>query len=206
MNDTPDAASTDDLAPDEHTPDAFTPDDPTLRSLGTSADEVVALVDRLESEGITYQVNGGWGVDALVGEQTREHSDVDVFVDGEAFESVSDWLLARGYTEEQDFLPVAVWYVQATDERINRVDLHPMVLDDDGNGYQSGEKEQYFHHPADARTTGTIAGRSVVVGNRDHLISLHQGYLPQASDLHNLMQLEKLRGHDVGRVELPPSE
>lgn len=184
----------------------ITPDDPTLRSLGMSADEVVALVDHLEAQGIVYQINGGWGVDALVGSQTREHSDVDVFVDSFAFAQVADWLLARGYTEEQDFLPVSVWYVQLTDDRLNRVDLHPMVLDDEGNGYQSGEHERYFHHRADTRTHGTIAGRSVVVGNRDHLISLHQGYQLQESDLHNLMQLEKLRGPEVGRVELPPTD
>ena len=184
----------------------ITPDDPTLRSLGMPADEVVALVDHLESQGITYQINGGWGVDALVGSQTREHSDVDVFVDAEAFEGVEGWLLSRGYAEEQNFLPIAVWYVQVTDDHLKRVDLHPMVLDDEGNGYQSGEKEEYFHHPSSARTTGVIAGRTVVVGDRDHLIGLHEGYLPQASDLHNLMELEKLRGPEVGRVDLPPTE
>ncbi|WP_022908842.1 nucleotidyltransferase domain-containing protein [Aestuariimicrobium kwangyangense] len=178
-------------------------DEVTERSQGISAEEVAAIVDHLESSGVTYQVNGGWGVDALVGRQTREHSDVDVFVDGLAFEQVADWLLARGYVEEQDFMPVATWFVQVTEDRINRVDLHPMVLDDDGNGYQSGELDRYFHHRADQRTTGTIAGRPVVVGNREHLVSLRKGYPPRPVDLHDLIELEKLRGLEVGRVDLP---
>lgn len=47
----------------------------------TPASEVLTIIGWLMEKEIVYQVNGGWGVDALVGRQTREHGDLDVFVD-----------------------------------------------------------------------------------------------------------------------------
>ena len=44
------------------------------------ASELVRLLDVLEQNGVTVWLDGGWGVDALLGEQTREHDDVDLVV------------------------------------------------------------------------------------------------------------------------------
>jgi lincosamide nucleotidyltransferase A/C/D/E len=41
-----------------------------------AAQEVVRLLDLLESAGVTVWLDGGWGVDALLEEQTREHDDL----------------------------------------------------------------------------------------------------------------------------------
>jgi lincosamide nucleotidyltransferase A/C/D/E len=43
-----------------------------------------AVVDALEAAGVPYRLIGGWGVDALLGRQTRPHLDLDVVVDGSA--------------------------------------------------------------------------------------------------------------------------
>jgi lincosamide nucleotidyltransferase A/C/D/E len=45
-----------------------------------SADDVVAVLDRLDAAGIEWWVEGGWGVDALLGVQTRDHRDLDLGV------------------------------------------------------------------------------------------------------------------------------
>src|SRR5213082_2375944 len=39
------------------------------------------IVDRLEAVALPYSVSGGWGVDALLGRQTRPHLDLDIVVD-----------------------------------------------------------------------------------------------------------------------------
>lgn len=39
-----------------------------------------ALYTRLEAAGVELWVDGGWAVDALLGEQTRDHDDLDVVV------------------------------------------------------------------------------------------------------------------------------
>jgi lincosamide nucleotidyltransferase A/C/D/E len=44
------------------------------------AREVVRIFDLLEAQGLQVWLDGGWGVDALVGTQTRKHDDLDVAV------------------------------------------------------------------------------------------------------------------------------
>ena len=45
-----------------------------------TAKDVIDLITLAESQGIEVFLDGGWGVDALLGEQTREHQDIDLFV------------------------------------------------------------------------------------------------------------------------------
>src|SRR6478672_2893398 len=45
-----------------------------------SAEDVVAIVTRLQRAGLPVWLDGGWGVDALVRRQTRPHDDLDVVV------------------------------------------------------------------------------------------------------------------------------
>jgi len=45
-----------------------------------SAADVVTIVDRLERAGLHVWIDGGWGVDALVGRQTRPHDDLDLVI------------------------------------------------------------------------------------------------------------------------------
>src|SRR5688572_32979663 len=42
------------------------------------ADEVVRLLDLFHVAGVEVWVDGGWGVDALLEEQMREHDDLDL--------------------------------------------------------------------------------------------------------------------------------
>jgi lincosamide nucleotidyltransferase A/C/D/E len=43
-----------------------------------SEDVVVQLLQLFDQHGIEVVVDGGWGVDALLGKQTRVHADVDI--------------------------------------------------------------------------------------------------------------------------------
>ena len=45
-----------------------------------TAGAVLDVLDALGSAGLDVWVDGGWGVDALVGEQTRPHEDLDLVV------------------------------------------------------------------------------------------------------------------------------
>ena len=44
------------------------------------AADVISLYTELEKLGITIWIDGGWGVDALLGEQTRPHHDLDITI------------------------------------------------------------------------------------------------------------------------------
>lgn len=42
------------------------------------AEEVVAVYTMMNEAGVELWVDGGWGVDALLGQQTRPHKDMDI--------------------------------------------------------------------------------------------------------------------------------
>lgn len=43
-----------------------------------SIDDSRSWIDTLDTHGVPFWVDGGWGVDALLGEQTRSHRDLDL--------------------------------------------------------------------------------------------------------------------------------
>lgn len=49
--------------------------------LHVGSDEFVRIVDALDATGVRYWIVGGWGLDALIGCETRRHNDVDVLID-----------------------------------------------------------------------------------------------------------------------------
>ena len=59
---------------------------------------LLAVIGLLEAEGIDVWLDGGWGVDALLGHQTREHDDLDLVVELDRASRVIELLDARGYS------------------------------------------------------------------------------------------------------------
>jgi lincosamide nucleotidyltransferase A/C/D/E len=51
-----------------------------------NAYDVLDILDRLDVAGIEWWVDGGWGVDALLGAETRPHDDLDLVVRREHIE------------------------------------------------------------------------------------------------------------------------
>lgn len=45
------------------------------------AARLLAILDALDGARISYWLAGGWGIDALVGRQTRRHDDADLIID-----------------------------------------------------------------------------------------------------------------------------
>ena len=44
------------------------------------APDVIEVINALGSASVDVWVHGGWGIDALLGEQTRAHDDLDVIL------------------------------------------------------------------------------------------------------------------------------
>lgn len=152
------------------------------------AGEVIELVEWLELAGVVYQINGGWGVDGLVGRQTRPHRDLDVFIDEQHEPAFMGWLASRGYRVIEDWRPVRVELVGVR----GRVDVHPMRIDEVGDGIQQGLGDEVYLHAAGDRVEGLIAGRVVVVASAQRLRELRSGYPPRDVDSHDLAQLDQL--------------
>jgi hypothetical protein len=52
----------------------------SLKRMTMTAADVVEILGWLRAASAEVWLDGGWGVDALVGEQTREHKDLDLIV------------------------------------------------------------------------------------------------------------------------------
>ena len=67
------------------------------------AQDVLEIIHQLEKAGVVIWLDGGWGVDALLGQQTRPHDDVDVVISFEQVPLAEEILRGVGYavTEEK---------------------------------------------------------------------------------------------------------
>lgn len=61
--------------------------------------EVIDIYNKLEKLGIKIWIDGGWSVDALLGEQTREHLDLDIAINQKDVASFIDFLKNENYKE-----------------------------------------------------------------------------------------------------------
>ena len=59
--------------------------------------DVIKVVGRLERAGLNFWLDGGWGVDALLGEQTRDHSDLDMVVELNRIDEIIALMATLGF-------------------------------------------------------------------------------------------------------------
>jgi lincosamide nucleotidyltransferase A/C/D/E len=155
--------------------------------------EVIELLDLLNAAGIRAWVGGGWGVDAVVGRQTRAHGDLDLAVDGAQLDALLALLADLSFTVTVDWLPSRI---ELTGEDGRRVDLHPVEFRADGSGLQAGLNGPGFEYPADAFATGTIAGRTVPCLAVALQLRFRQGYPPRDIDVHDIALLRAASAPD----------
>ncbi|CAA9370908.1 MAG: hypothetical protein AVDCRST_MAG75-47 [uncultured Propionibacteriaceae bacterium] len=156
---------------------------------GMAAAEVHAVLDALAAAGCRAWVAGGWGVDALVGRQTRSHRDLDLALDARAEDAALAALADLGYLIESDWRPVRV---EVAAPGRGWVDLHPVVFDDEGNGRQADVDGGYFCYPSACFVTGMIKGREVGCLSVEQQVAFHSGYPPRDIDHADLVQLRQL--------------
>ena len=71
-----------------------------------TAERSLEILDALRSHGVTAFVDGGWGVDALVGRQTRPHEDLDLVVALGDLDAIKSALHLLGFSIAESHLPV----------------------------------------------------------------------------------------------------
>jgi lincosamide nucleotidyltransferase A/C/D/E len=148
--------------------------------------------------GLRWWIGGGWGVDALVGHQTRVHRDLDLALDvtDATPELALSALSAVGYRVETDWLPSRVELAASS---ARWVDLHPLTFDDEGTGWQANvDGLPPFRYPPAAFSTGFIAGCAVSCLSVAQQLLFHSGYPPRRQDLADVALLRTLanRQHD----------
>jgi lincosamide nucleotidyltransferase A/C/D/E len=153
--------------------------------------EVLAVSRTFAEAGVRHWVGGGWGVDALVGRQTRPHRDLDLAVETDRLADVVRLLAGRGYETETDWLPVRL-ELAGRGERW--VDLHPLVFDADGTGRQAGPDGTSFTYPAADLVAGAVAGHPLPCLSIRLQRVFHSGYPLRPVDEADLALLTHLAG------------
>lgn len=145
--------------------------------------EVIDLYTLFEKNGITVWIDGGWGVDALLGEQTRSHKDLDIAVQSKDVAKLQKILIDKGYRK---FREDSLWNIVFRDEKGHEVDYHAFVVDENGD-IISG-----IMYPRQSLTgSGIINGCIVKCIEPKHMIEFHSGYDLKEKDFHDVSALCK---------------
>jgi len=157
-----------------------------------TAEAALGLVMLFEQYQIEVILDGGWGVDALLGEQSRIHSDLDIVIAYQDVPHLRTLLLAQGYTDvpRPDTRPVN--FVMGDDQG-HLVDIHTYTLD------RQNHPEQGLDYPLDSLNgMGTILGHPVRCITLDDMVKFHSGYELDENDYHDVKVLCQRYG-----IELP---
>ena len=92
--------------------------------------DVAALLDGLAISSEMW-VAGGWGVDALLGRQSREHRDLDLIVSSTQSALVRELLGRLGYRQHTHLSPAPPFNVTLLDDAPRAVDIRLAYFVDD---------------------------------------------------------------------------
>jgi lincosamide nucleotidyltransferase A/C/D/E len=148
-----------------------------------TAKDVVEMAQLLNQNRIDFHVDGGWGVDALLGEQTRKHADLDIAIQHKDVAQIRAMLEARGYkdvprddTRDCNFV--------LGDDQGHQMDIHSYTFD------MAGHVVYGVEYPFDSLTgTGSVNGHPVKCISPEWLVKFHAGYKLDKDDYHDVKAL-----------------
>ncbi len=146
-------------------------------------EDVFVLVKLFDQNQITVILDGGWGVDALLGEQTRKHADLDIVIEYKDVTCLRALLEARGYVDVPRPDTRECNFVMGDNEG-RLVDIHTYTLD------REHHPEQGLDYPLDSLNgTGMIKDYPVKCINREQMVEFHTGYELDENDYHDIKAL-----------------
>jgi lincosamide nucleotidyltransferase A/C/D/E len=148
--------------------------------------DVVEVLAVLEAARCRYWVAGGWGVDALIGAQTREHRDLDLAIDEQDEADALNTLEGLGYAVETDWRPARI---ELALEPARWVDLHPVRFVADDVGRQADGEGGWFEYAPGGFTTGRIGGHVVPCLSAEQQLRFRRGYALRDVDRHDIALL-----------------
>lgn len=151
--------------------------------------DILSVLGRADAE---VWIGGGWGIDALIGRQTRSHRDLDLMHRSEQEPAVVAALAAVGFVQTVDWRPVRFVVVDDADREI---DLHPLDFAADGSAVQASlDPARPFDYPAPCFVTGRIGDTPVGCLSAEQQVYFHQGYEPADHDRHDMAELRRAFG------------
>lgn len=155
------------------------------------AEEVVQLLRLFEEYHLEVSVDGGWAVDALLGDQTRAHADLDIAMPHKYVGELRAVLELHGYREVLCDQAREYNFVMG-DGQGHLVDIHTYTFDEHGE-LVFGEP-----YPVDSLDgQGSILGCPVRCITPEWLVKFHTGYELNETDYHDVMLLCERFGLEI---------
>ena len=154
-----------------------------------AASDVIELLDLLEAQGIGVWLNGGWGIDALLGHETREHDDLDITISAMDRQTYADVMAGLGFTTlriDNEFNWVLV------DDRGRLVDVHLVDFSETRPGAQGTTIYGPAGLPLEVGSLegrGEISGREVRCETAEFQVRGHTRYKPDEQDYLDVLVL-----------------
>jgi lincosamide nucleotidyltransferase A/C/D/E len=155
----------------------------TENSTEMTVDVVLWFLNLMAENGIDVVVDGGWGVDALLGWQSRTHLDLDIALKHRDSQRLRQVLDRNGYVEVHRKGTHAYNFV-LQDSKGHVLDAHSYEFDDDGK-FLFG-----IPYPLDSLTgTGNINGRTVRCITAERMVEFHTAYDGDETDRKDVLAL-----------------
>ncbi len=151
----------------------------------------------LGAAGVPFWLDGGWGVDALLGKQTRTHDDLDLVIGLDRAELAVAALAPLGFAISIDERPTRLVLHGPGGKSI---DLHTVTFDAEGGGTQALPGGGAYRYPPQGfRARGSVGGEELPCLTPEVQLECHIGYPPDEKDRHDVRRLGRRF-----RLRLPP--
>ncbi len=158
-----------------------------------NASDVLDLYNQFTHLGIETWLDGGWAVEALLGEETRKHEDVDIVIEQRHVPKLRMLLETKGYRDvPRD--DTSAWNFVLGDDKGHLVDVHAVAFDASGNGLYGPLKNGVMYPAASLVGSGTIDGNRVTCISAQYLVQFHTGYALNDKDRQDVALLCKRFG------------
>jgi len=159
-----------------------------------TAHNAVEIIKLLEQNDIEVYIDGGWGVDALLGKQTRKHDDLDIALPHKFVPKLRELLESRGYKDVPRDDTRDCNFVMG-DDNGNLVDVHSYTFDDNGKNIFGVAYEP--HH---LTGHGEINGYPVKCIPPAVMVEFHTGYDVDENDYHDVKLLCERFGVSMPKI------
>lgn len=151
-------------------------------------ESLIRLCHILEGAKLSFWIDGGWGVDALLGRQTRPHSDLDLAVRRSDLKRFQQVLEPHGF-RRADRAESPDWNWVLLHPHGEAVDLHGFDFDQQGNGILGDPKDNAMYPSGALEGVGSLGNIRVNCIAAPFVLNFRNGFPPRDVDHHDVSLL-----------------